>query len=203
MLTIHLFLLSLLPSLALAQSGCGPSAANDRLASGSYQLALSSSRLHCFSVPLDPSLAGAQVAAGIAGIANYMTDPAGIDYSLRASLAPVQLGFVLIVGNASWVSVMVSYLVSARPDLTLGASLSSGFVSCNSSSSSQSYPLVFSVNRAQPGTVPVSTLILLSGLRTSSGLALQFSSPQYDQTSRQINTSLTTNASREIQIQLI
>ena len=151
-------LLILLATSTYAQN-CAPSASADQLTTGTYTINLQpyTTRLQCYNVTLDTYFTNnrPQVALGLAGVANFQSDASGLDYSLRHSLLnPTILSLILIVNNGSWGSATISYLVSSRPEFTLGNSLSNGnlLASCTRQ---QSYPLTFNLPTSQ--TLPSST----------------------------------------------
>lgn len=103
-----------------ASQNCSPSPATDRLVTAAYtfQLAPFTSRLQCYNNPIDNALVQPQITTGLISIASFQADSAGIDFSLRSFILPGsnQASFTLIVNNASWSSVRISYLITSRPD---------------------------------------------------------------------------------------
>ena len=204
---ISLLIVCLLLGSAAAQN-CSPSASLDQFSSGTYTFPLQpfTSRLQCYNVTLDSYYANAkpQVAVGVSAVFNFQSDSLGLGFSLRhlLSASNTQLSLVVIVNNGSWGTVSVSYLVSARPEFVLGSALSNGnlLASCTKL---QTYSLSFNLpaSLVLPNSQSLGILILLSGLSTTSSLfSLQFTQPSLDFNLKQINTSIITNATKEVQI---
>lgn len=154
----NIILVALLLISASAQN-CSPSANADQLTTGTYTFTLQphTSRVQCYNVSLDTYYATnrPQVALGLSGVANFQSDSTGLDFSLRNSLTTATtLSLILIVNNGSWGTASVSYLISARPEFTLGNALSNGnlLASCTKQ---QSYPITFNLPSSQ--TLPTST----------------------------------------------
>ena len=59
--------------------------------------------------------------SGISSVLNYQIDTAGVDFSFRGRIEPQLLTFSLVLNNASYASLTVTYLLTSRPDILAGS----------------------------------------------------------------------------------
>lgn len=111
--------LALLLGAVLTQN-CSASSAVDQLATGSYtfQLSAYANNIQCYNATLDSSFVSSQpqLTSGVSSIGNLLSG-SSMDFTLRSNLqsSNTQASFTIIVKNASWTSIKINYLVSARP----------------------------------------------------------------------------------------
>lgn len=198
--------LYLLMIVAVMGQDCAPSAAKDRIATGSYSFTLTAfaSSLQCYNTTLDSSfISQPQITAGVSSVNSYNSNYP-LDFSIRSYIlnGSGQASFTVIVNNASWSALTISYIITSRSDFYAGSYLSTAdsLARCQLS---QPYVLTIplpSTARPTP-SASLAVLILLNGLRTAStGLSLQFTQPVYDSALGQINTTALTTISQPIQL---
>lgn len=111
-----------------------------------------------------------QLAYGISNILNYQADTAGVDFSIRGRIEQQLLSFSLILNNASFVSLAISYMVTARPEVFAGSYIAdtNQLIECGSQLSAL-------IPIPVPATLSLSSnslamLVFLNGMRTQAWL---------------------------------
>lgn len=197
---MNYWIIALLIVMVAYGQDCSVSASKDQLVTGSKTLTLTGNpNLQCFNVTIDSALTNPQITSGIRSVNPYNTNTP-LDFNIRNRINNLIATFTLIINQASWTTITITYIATKRNNFYLGNYLSTADSLANCQQT-QPYALTIPLpasTRPTPSS-SLAVLIILNGIRTNATqLSLQFSPPSYDSTLGQINTTALTTITQRI-----